>query len=338
MLKIRSLVVALVLHSSGVALADDTQQTAAREAPRATALETQQTTTKFGKPLAEADFAHRATASSARAELATAPKSTATPTGDRYPSCTSEPDAQSIQAARGAFEAGKAAFEEGDYDRAITYWEDAYRRDCTAHAMLKNLARAYELNDQHQRAIHALQTYLSRTPGAPDHEALERRIANLKEKQAEVDAIRRAAARAQAAKSTARTRTHPNPRSEHPLPADDIASPRTGRSPWPLVVAGGGIVLTGLGTVQWLRARSDARDAARDCLGDRKNCGNQAAVERGNQAVTRERAWGAVTGVGVATLAGGVLWYFLQPREEPTAELAPSVGPDYAALVWSGHF
>src|SRR5688572_29021694 len=111
MLKILCLVVAFVLHTSGVALADDTQQAGAGEA--------------FPAP----------------ARLTAAPTSTGSPPGARYPACASEPDAQSIQAARGAFEAGKAAFEEGDYDRAIMYWEDAYRRDCTAHAMLKNLAR-----------------------------------------------------------------------------------------------------------------------------------------------------------------------------------------------------
>src|SRR5688572_7462764 len=66
-----------------------------------------------------------------------------------YPECTAEPTESDIAAAKGAFQAGQASFNEADYERAITYWEDAYRRDCTAHALLLNLARAYERSEEH---------------------------------------------------------------------------------------------------------------------------------------------------------------------------------------------
>lgn len=333
MLKMRSLAVALVLHASGVALADQTQPVAvnppsqpndaAAPSPSGAAI-----AAKGGLELAKTP----ALAASSNSSTFGASRT------QQYPPCTSEPEPASIQAARGAFEAGKAAFEEGDYDRAITYWEDAYRRDCTAHAMLKNLARAYELNVQHERAIYALKTYLRRTPDAPEEEALQRRIANLREKQATVEAMRRAAAQARAAAAHTTASTPRRFPEKTTGPADVAAEPTSGRSPWPFIVAGGGLVLTGLGTVQWVRAHSDAKDAARDCVGDRKNCGNQEAVERGNRAVQRERIWGAVTGVGIATMAGGVLWYVLQPDADSRAELTPSVAPDYAGLRWSGRF
>src|SRR5690606_5425909 len=99
-----------------------------------------------------------------------------------YAACDTPPDEASMQAAQGAFQAGNASFNEADYSRAIFYWEDAYRRDCTAHAMLKNLARAYELNAQYEHAILALRTYLERTPESGEAEAIERRIDNLERK------------------------------------------------------------------------------------------------------------------------------------------------------------
>ncbi|HEY6722403.1 MAG TPA: tetratricopeptide repeat protein, partial [Polyangiaceae bacterium] len=93
-----------------------------------------------------------------------------------YPECTAEPTEGDIAAAKGAFQAGQASFNEADYDRAITYWEDAYRRDCTAHALLLNLARAYELKGDKAQAVEALQTFLARKPESPQKDQIERRI------------------------------------------------------------------------------------------------------------------------------------------------------------------
>ncbi len=48
-----------------------------------------------------------------------------------YPECIKAPTESETAAAKGAYQAGNASFDEADYPRAITYWEDAYRRDCT---------------------------------------------------------------------------------------------------------------------------------------------------------------------------------------------------------------
>ena len=93
-----------------------------------------------------------------------------------YPECTAEPTEGDVAAAKGAFQAGQASFNEADYARAITYWEDAYRRDCTAHALLLNLARAYELGGDKEQAVEALQTYLARKPESPQKDQINRRI------------------------------------------------------------------------------------------------------------------------------------------------------------------
>src|SRR5688500_20314045 len=96
--------------------------------------------------------------------------------------CTEEPQENNITAAKGAYQAGKASYKEADYERAITYWEDAYRRDCTAHALLLNLARAYELHGQKHQAVIALETYLIRKPDAPQRGQIERRIERSEER------------------------------------------------------------------------------------------------------------------------------------------------------------
>src|SRR6266705_878538 len=97
-----------------------------------------------------------------------------------YPSCTTAPTEADRKAAKGAFEAGQGSFNEADYATAISYWRDAYRRDCTAHALLLNLARAYELKTDRAEAVNALETYLQRKPEAPDADQIRRRIENLK--------------------------------------------------------------------------------------------------------------------------------------------------------------
>src|SRR5262245_47983005 len=98
-----------------------------------------------------------------------------------YPPCDRTPTKGDSAAAEGAFQAGNAAYGEADYDRAINYWEDAYRRDCTAHPMLLNLARAYEISGQKRHAVNSLRTYLARNPNASDEGQIKRRIEKLDE-------------------------------------------------------------------------------------------------------------------------------------------------------------
>src|SRR4029078_4780750 len=85
-----------------------------------------------------------------------------------FPPSTAAPTEADRKAAQGAFAAGQGSFNEADYATAITYWRDASRRDCTAHALLLNLARAYELKSDRAEAVNALETYLQRKPEAPD--------------------------------------------------------------------------------------------------------------------------------------------------------------------------
>ena len=53
---------------------------------------------------------------------------------------------------------------------------------------------------------------------------------------------------------------------------------------------------------------------------------------------------GVVAGVGAVALAGGLIWYFVQPRSAETAgsllkpNVTPAVTPGFAGLALSGAF
>jgi len=79
------------------------------------------------------------------------------------------------------FLSGKQFLEESNYDKAISYFKDAYSIDCSVHAMLPIIATAYERKGDRAEAIRALGEYLKRAPTAPDHEVVEHRIRNLRD-------------------------------------------------------------------------------------------------------------------------------------------------------------
>src|SRR5262245_19539725 len=164
-----------------------------------------------------------------------------------YPECDHTPTESEVAGAKGAFQAGQASFEEGDYNRAISYWEDAYRRDCTAHALLLNLARAYELNNQKKHAVYALETFMARKPDASQRDQIARRIEGLNQKIAAEQS-----SGGGAAPPTGNT-TNPKPEGGTTPQPDKGAS--GGKRPiTPLIIAGAGVVLTVVGGLLYLGA------------------------------------------------------------------------------------
>lgn len=259
-----------------------------------------------------------------------------------YPACTKMPTDGDIAAAKGAFQAGNASFNEADYQRAITYWEDAYRRDCTAHINLLNLARAYELHGLKLHAANALETFLARSPGTADESQIKRRIEKLR---APDPAAAPEPAVAPAVEKKPEEPAPPPPVTE--APTEPVAEkPVTGgrRSLVPLVVAGvGGAVAIG-GTILWATARSDVDDARKDCTPER--C-DPADAERGNDARERAMVSGWIAGAGGVVLAGGLVWYFVQKPPAQTASapprgfaarVTPSFGASYGGVEVIGRF
>jgi len=248
-----------------------------------------------------------------------------------YPTCAEEPTAEAVEAAQGAFKAGKAAFDEGDFDRAITYWIDAYRRDCRAHDLLQNLARAYELKGERAEAVHALETLLQRKPDTPYREQFERRIESHR---AQMAAEAAAAAPAAATPSGATEPAVTGPATAPP-PAVEPTARR--RPVAPLVVAAAGGVFAVVGGVLWFGAHEEVSDFEAECGEDRQHCPGDVEVDA-NAARSREQLSGGVAIGGLAVAAGGALWYLLAPARPVEKRARTAVSPLLGEGLVGAHF
>lgn len=266
-----------------------------------------------------------------------------------YPECTKTPTESEVSAAKGAFEAGQVSFHEGDYDRAVLYWEDAFQRDCTAIALLLNLARAYELAHHYDRSVSALEAYLERNPRTEDRVSIEKRIARLSGLKSNPPAP-------QAEKqTTAEAKEEP----VAPPPPAEAVPPS--RPIWPVILTGGGVVATGVGIgLTW--AGQSAVNGYTNGLCAQKNaagafqCGPEivtdpdtgesttlrsaSEVERDAQNAASQRNIGiVVTSVGAAAAVGGAVAWWLLWREAPEeTALTPIVSPERFGIVLSGRF
>jgi tetratricopeptide (TPR) repeat protein len=82
-------------------------------------------------------------------------------------------------AARRNFKVGSAAFEAGQYEDALRYFERAYALSPRPE-LLYNIGQAADRLRQDERAIEALEGYLAALPDAPNHDEVKNRVAALK--------------------------------------------------------------------------------------------------------------------------------------------------------------
>lgn len=260
-----------------------------------------------------------------------------------YPVCKAKPTSSERKGAQGAFAAGEASFKEADYATAIVYWHDAYRRDCTAHALLRNLATAYELMGDRPAAIHALETFLARQPKDPESPAILRRVENLKEQLTQ-------APRETPERPVESTTLMPRPvrveaeaaQPASPVavePSDDVTASEGGASLAPWLVAGGGAATAIAGTVVFFTGKAKVADA--DELCPSRQCPREIA-DKGNAGRRQQTVGLVVGGVGVAALASGVVWGLFFDDAEPSAAattaLTPRVGLGFAGLEFASRF
>jgi len=260
-----------------------------------------------------------------------------------YPACDHEPTSADIGGAKGAYEAGQASFNEADYARAILYWEDAFRRDCTAAKLLLNLARAYELSGKKEHAILALETYLERRPDAPDRPSIEKRIENLR---AQVVSEAKPVPAEPAAVAAVATETAPAEATK----AEPAAEKEKSKRPvWPVVMTVSGAAVAGVGLAFVFDAASTLASVNCSDVGGVMTCdpntenGNTAdqEAERANAAVTQRTISALTFAVGTGFLAAGAAaWYFSwkDRRRETATHVLPVLAPGYAGLSVRGRF
>ncbi len=250
----------------------------------------------------------------------------------QYAECTRKPTDSDIEGAKGAHKAATQFFERADYDRAIQYWRDAYNFDCTKPALLLNIANAYEKKGDREAAVLTLEAYLRFAPGAPDAKTIAEKVANLR-------ALMRPAA-------TSTTGPGPTPSASEdagapPPPPPDAGSgggDGPGLAPW-IVVGVGGVVAIGGGVLLPI-GLGKVSDAEAACP-VRSECKDQAVVDDGNSGRTQALLGGVALGVGVAAVAGGLVWAFVLDDSGESAKsmsVTPVAGPEGGGVVTTLHF
>jgi tetratricopeptide (TPR) repeat protein len=253
-----------------------------------------------------------------------------------------------VDRAHTVFLSGKGFLDESNYDKAISYFKDAYSIDCSVHAILPIIATAYERKGDKASAITALQEYLKRVPNASDREVIERRIKNLQD---QLSAAAVASAPTASASASATASAPPSATASAPVaPPTATAIPTSSATaapppepgghsvaPWIVVGIGGAAVVAGV--VLYAVGNGDVNSAANACP-SRVNCA-QSVADQGNNGRTLDTVGVVVGAVGLAGVAGGLVWHFLEPTGSSGstgASLTPAVAPGYAGLNLGGKF
>lgn len=259
-----------------------------------------------------------------------------------------------VDRAHTVYLSGRQFLDESNYDKAISYFKDAYSIDCSVHGILPAIATAYERKGDKAEAVRALEEYLRRAPNAPDHEVIERRIKNLKDQLARDQPAPTATAPA----ATATVSPPPPPPASATGPAEpppaataSLTSPpppgaepasSEGHSVAPWIVVGIGGAALAAGIVIFAVGQSDLSSADKVCS-NRSACKDANAVNQGNTGRTLVNVGGGVAGGGLAVAAAGLLWHFLEKPggAAPSAavpRVSPVAAPGYAGVSLSGAF
>ena len=217
------------------------------------------------------------------------------------------------------YNVGRALYDEGNYDGAITQFREAYRRDCSKHDLLVIISRSYELKGDKVEAVKALELFLDRVKDSPDAGTHRTKIDNLK---------KQIAAAPPPVVTPPVVQPPPLEVREHTVP------------PWILVGVGGAAVAVGIVLIV------TAPSLPADCDKTTTKCPATAGADAQSRAEASQNQpviGGVVAGGGAVLVVGGLLWHFLEPTGpvEKTAlkpSLKPSIAPGYANLSLGGSF
>jgi hypothetical protein len=257
-----------------------------------------------------------------------------------------------VERAHTVFISGKGFLDEANYDKAISYFKDAYSIDCSVHGILPIIATAYERKGDKAEAIHALEEYLQRVPNAPDHDVIERRIRNLKDQLAQekptatavaVPPTTAAPTPAAVPSATAPVVVEPTATAAPTYSGSAAIPPTEGgpkAAPWVVVGAGGALLVTG--AVLLAVGSGDVSSADKSCS-THMQCATSVA-DQGNRGRGLETV-GVVVGIaGIAGVAAGLTWHFVDAKSHAGSsasrgtKLTPVVTPTFAGLALGGSF
>jgi tetratricopeptide (TPR) repeat protein len=161
-------------------------------------------------------------------------------------------DARQDEAARQAFQTGRVAYENGDYQTAYDRFKESFQLSHEP-ALLYNISSALQGLKRPHEAAESLRSFLRLQPNDPDRPKIEQRIATLEEEQRMIDAdARKQAEAAEAARRRqAPVLTPPPPPETHavvvapPAPAPTAAERRHRNKVLAISLTVGAVVLAG---------------------------------------------------------------------------------------------
>ncbi len=263
-----------------------------------------------------------------------------------------KPSKKDTDEAHTLYDLGNNAYQTSNYTDAIKYWKDAYKRDCSAHKLLKNLGKAYEADAQYAAAVEVYKMY--RTRGGPKGEELDlidQKIGNLSKKIPDgtgtTPTTTTTATDTSTAPTTTATVVPTSTASVAPTTTTTMAPPSQGPGVVPWIIVGGGGALVLVGGVLWLSGNSKLNKASDD-FGS-ANCGVKGHVtaqsvcqgfaDDGTSGKNTRTVGIALTSLGVVAAGAGLAWALLGGKKDSTSasvQLGP--GPGLAGLSLSGAF
>ncbi len=238
------------------------------------------------------------------------------------------------------FKTGKIAAENMEREKAIFYYLDAYRADCTGHAVLLKIAELWELKGNKAEALRYTQGFLDRAKADdPNRESATVRRDRLKR-----DLAATPTASATTSATTPATVTAPTASATATTAPTATATAGDGGGhtiyPWIVVGAGGAALVTG-GILTVLGA-GKVSDAEKTCDANHK-CSDPQAITKGNDGRNMETIGVIVGSVGLAAIAAGLVWHFVEPTGPKQAArlgpvVTPHVAPGYAGLSVGARF
>jgi tetratricopeptide (TPR) repeat protein len=268
--------------------------------------------------------------------VATSAPALAQSTAPAYPAAcpaSSVPQAKSDEA-HSFYGAGRALYDEGNYNAAIAQFREAYKRDCSKHDLLVIISRSYELNGDRAEAIRALEAFVERSKDSPDLGTHRTKIENLKKQLA--------------------AQPPPPP----PTPPPEVREHTV--LPWLLVGAGIAAVITGtIVVIVAPKLPPSCDDASKVCSlkdpsgaprpADKLNEGEKGQLAKDQntaaQSIDLTRGGLITLFLGIGAIGGGLLWHFLEPTGPVAAtgaikptRITPDVRSGYAGMSLGGTF
>ncbi len=229
------------------------------------------------------------------------------------------------RAARGLFEAGSVAYEEGRYEEALEHFAKAYELSPTRHLLLYNIASSQDRLRHDSDALKNFERYLELNPTASNKSAVQARVEVLRQavaRQIEEDARDAELARAEAEAVAAVNAAPPS------TPPAETTAPGRRRLPPAVTFVGAGLTAALVGVTIWSGLNTNkARDQYEDYSQMPRATARESKglYEDGLKRQTRTNALAISAGVvGVAT--GVIAAFFTDWHKEKPTQPQVSVG------------